>query len=47
LARGYAVATGENGAAILRAENVRVGEQITVRVDEGRFVANVVSKDPK
>jgi exodeoxyribonuclease VII large subunit len=41
LARGYAVATGENGAAILRAQDVRVGEQITVRVDEGRFIANV------
>jgi exodeoxyribonuclease VII large subunit len=45
LARGYAVATGENGAAILRANDVRVGEQITVRVDEGRFIANVVGKE--
>ncbi len=47
LARGYAVATGENGAAILKASEVRVGEEVTVRVDDGRFMAKVVRREPK
>ncbi|MEO8876668.1 MAG: exodeoxyribonuclease VII large subunit, partial [Polyangiaceae bacterium] len=45
LARGYAVATGENGAAILRASDVRIGETIVVRVDDGRFTANVIGRE--
>ncbi len=47
LARGYAVATGENGAAILRAQDVRVGEQVVIRVDEGHFTAKVIESGDK
>jgi exodeoxyribonuclease VII large subunit len=47
LARGYAVATGENGAAILRAQDVRVGEQVVIRVDEGRFTTKVIESGDK
>jgi len=45
LARGYAVATGENGAAILRASDVKPGERVIVRVDQGRFAATVLGED--
>lgn len=45
LARGYAIATRADGRAIRRAEDVRAGETIRVRVRDARLEAHVESVD--
>src|SRR5207237_1165922 len=43
LARGYAVAFDERGHALLRANAVRPGERVRVRLHEGELEAGVIS----
>jgi exodeoxyribonuclease VII large subunit len=44
LGRGYAIATGPSGRAILDAGEVRAGDTVDVRVHRGSFRARVLGK---
>jgi exodeoxyribonuclease VII large subunit len=46
LGRGYAIATTEAGRAVRRAEDVAVGDALTVRVASGRVHTRVTSTEP-
>jgi exodeoxyribonuclease VII large subunit len=46
LARGYAIATREDGRAVRSAGDVRAGEVLHVRVRDARIDATVVRVDP-
>ena len=46
LARGYAIATTDDGRAVRSAGDVRAGEGIHVRVRDARIEARVVRVDP-
>jgi exodeoxyribonuclease VII large subunit len=45
LGRGYAIATDERGHVLRAAEEVEVGDRITVRLGRGRFDAQVISEE--
>ncbi|MFO0683170.1 MAG: exodeoxyribonuclease VII large subunit [Sandaracinus sp.] len=45
LSRGYAIALDERGRALTQASDVAVGERVEVRLERGRLVARVESKD--
>jgi exodeoxyribonuclease VII large subunit len=45
LARGYAIVTDDQGRALRASDDVDVGDTVTARLDQGRVVARVISKE--
>jgi exodeoxyribonuclease VII large subunit len=46
LQRGYAVVRGPDGRPVSRIAQVHVGDQVTVRLSDGTFEANVKQVNP-